>query len=687
MKVFFDCETRSAAPIKFGAHKYAEHCEICIITYAVGEGPVEVLDFTSCTDGPDLQSRAKAFERLVEQWDRFLAVMANPELEVWAHNAGFDRVVLSGTGFRRQLLGMTLPTLNPPRVEAWRCSMVLAYTLSLPGALGDLCSVLGVPLDESKLGGGKDLVKLFCQPARIGANKGHYNSPETHPREWQEYLQYADRDVVAMRSALKRMPTWNYQGEWLALWHLDQRINDRGYQIDLDLVDSAIALCKSEQTRLRDEVSDQTYGEVDSATQTKALKEHLLREYGVDLPDMRKSTLERRLADERLDAGVRELLRIRLDAAMSSVTKYKVLADGVNSDGRMRGTLQYRGASRTGRWAGRRFQPQNLPRVPRYLARDMKTGIGVEAIKLGCADMMYDKPMQVASSAIRGALVAPPGKRLVVADLSNIEGRMLAWIAGETWKIRAFREYDQGLGHDMYCLSYSRSFGDTPEAVAEDDKRGGNKRQVGKVLELACGYQGSVGAYRTMAAVYGLDDMDEGQIRSQVEAWRKANRRIVALWYDLERACKDALQSPGMVFQPVPLLKVKYSGSWLRIRLPSGRCLVYPKPRLCPDTGQLQFMGVDPYCRKWMPQTTYGGKLVENVIQGASADCLSYGMMQADPQGYEVVLHVHDELITECPDEGHFNHNGLSAIMAENPPWAAGLPLAAAGFTAYRYRK
>lgn len=687
MNVWIDLETYCETPITYGTHAYAEKAEIMLFAYAVDDGPVTVWDRTKTKEIPSALADA------IEQADT-----------ITAHNSGFDRTILRHV----------LPELCPP-VEKWRDTMVQALTHSLPGALGELCDILGVESDDAKDKEGRALLMLFCKP-RPKAFKGPARATrETHPQEWAQFVAYAHNDITAMRAIQQKMPTWNYRGEELALWHLDQVINDRGVAVDLELADCATEAVARAQRTLAKRTQQLTGGAVETATQRDALLAHLLKEHGVELPDLQKSTLERRINDPDLPPALRELLGIRLQASTTSTSKYRALQRGASSDGRLRGTLQFCGASRTGRWAGRLFQPQNLPRPT---LRQPVIDLGIEALKAGAAELITDNIMELTSSAIRGCLVAAPGKKLVVSDLSNIEGRGLVHLAGEQWKLQAFRDYDQGKGHDLYKMAYAKSFSTDPASVNDD------QRQIGKVQELALGYEGGVGAFLTFAAVYGIDLEELGEqaidvlptdivaeARSMLEwlqrskrptfglsdrawivcdsfkrSWRYAHPAVATLWKDLAEAVRKAIQAPGRMLD-VRGLKIRRDGNWLRIRLPSGRYLCYPSPHVEHDTGQISYMGINQYSRKWSRLLTYGGKLVENVTQAYARDIMAHNMPHIERAGYRIVLTVHDEVITECPDSDEFNPEGLSELLAQTPPWADDIPLAAAGFQAYRYRK
>lgn len=748
MKLWLDDETFSPTPITYGTHKYAEQAEVLIRALALDDERVQVRDLTPGGQkwelvGDDLVPADIYYAGEIDER------LADDQVEVWAHNSHFDRTVERHAGLRIPL-------------HRWRDTMVQAMAHGLPGSLGALSDiVLRLPADKAKDKEGKALIQLFCKPIPFrfrkraeGEKLADYKAAkeaaeavwpgratrETHPEEWRRFLIYAGKDIEAMRAAHKKIPMWNYRGAELDLWHLDQRINDRGVAVDVELAECALGAVAEAQEELRERTLAATNGEVESATRRDAMLQHVLAEYGVDLPDMQKSTLERRIADPDLPEGLRELLRIRLQACTTSTSKYQTLIKATSSDGRLRGLLQFCGAGRTGRWAGRLWQPQNLPRP------DMKQheiDLGVEALKAGTAGMLYDNVMRLTSNVIRGCIVAPEDKKLVVADLSNIEGRVLAWLAGEKWKLKAFYAFDAGTGPDLYKMSYAKSFGVKPEDVTKD------QRQVGKVQELALGYQGGVGAFLTFAAAYGIDlealavtaqraipgevwgranimmDWHKKHGRDPAHAaglsekawlvcesfklgWRDAHPNVVALWNDLDAAMRSAITTPGQTFV-VGWLKVRRDGAWLRIVLPSGRAICYPSPALVPEkrknklqeweadetaleeveTGRtvITYMGVNQYSRKWERITTYGGKAVENCCQAVARDVMAANMPAIEDEGYEIVLSVHDELLTETPDHPDWNAEGLSALMAAVPEWAPGLPLAAAGFEAKRYRK
>ena len=687
-KLYCDLETFCEVPLKQGTHRYAEFAEVMVFAFAVDDNPVQVWDMTDplvdISFYPELQ-----------------ASLADPEVQIVFHNVGFDRTVLLRAH----------PELCPP-LERWYCTMAKALAHGLPGSLATLGQIFNIAEDERKLKIGKQLVQLFCVP-RHKQFKDRRATRETHPQEWARFLEYAALDVVAMRSIDKRIPEWNYRGDELALWHLDQTINQRGVFVDTDLASKALCAIERAQSLHGKNTAKLTEGEVESAAQRDKLMMWLLIEHGVVLPDMTASTLKRRVDDESLPQIVRDLISIRLESSMTSGAKYKRLIEGVNSDGRLRGLLQFCGAQRTGRWAGRLFQPQNLPRPTE---KSDAIQFGIDALKAEAEDLLFPNVMRLAANSLRGVIIPPKGKKLVVSDLKNIEGRVVAWLAGEDWKLQAFRDYDEGMGADLYNLAYATSFNIQVEDVAPE------QRQVGKVMELMLGFGGGVGAFVTGAATYRIDLNDlaaktlpllppqivkevsgmwdwavEGKRTLSLERnaycacdaikrlWRIRHPNIVKFWQALEDAVRRAIRIQGETLT-VGRLKVRCDGDWLRIQLPSGRALCYVRASIS-NSDSITYLGINTYTRQWSKLHTYGGKLVENVTQAVARDVMAAAMAPAEKAGYAIVLTTHDELITEAPDHDVFNEAGLSAILATNPAWADGLPLAAAGFSGYRYYK
>ncbi|MEO0624106.1 MAG: DNA polymerase I [Pseudomonadota bacterium] len=688
--VYLDLETYCDVPIEVGTYRYAESAQILLAAYAVDDGPVEVWDATNARATPSNHSF-------------FCACEAADELV--AHNAQFDRVVLSRTvGHRPHQIGIS---------GKWRCTMVKAFLHGFPGGLDDVGRILGLGTDHGKLSDGKRLINKFCMPQADGSRR----TRETDPEDWDRFVDYARRDIIAMREVDRRLPRWNEPDDERALWRLDQRINDRGLCVDTDLVQGAAALANQEAGEIAERFLKLTYGEVDKPTKREQIKRFLLAYFDLELPNTQAATLRRLLDDDNrpLNGHVSEILELIITGNKTSTAKYARLRDALSSDGRFRGGLQFSGAQRTRRYAGRIFQPQNLP--SRGLPPQEEIDLFIRGVHAGCADLLFDRITLHASGALRGTIIAPEGRKLAVADLSNIEGRVNAWIAGEEWKLRAFEDNDAGTGPDLYKVAAGRILGKAPDAIDKVERNG-----IGKVAELALGYQGGVGAIQNMArgkmaklwhviadaAPEALERAEQnyekwGQpkaVRAEIPreewlvsdavkvAWRTRHPAIQALWYACEDAARAAVAEPGVVYPAGPLLKFRaqsYKGHfYLVCRLPSGNFLVYFQPRVCDETGKITYWGTNQVTRQWSRLDIYGGKFVENACQSIARDVLMHAMPVAEDWGYEIVLSVHDELIAETSDG---DGEDLAGVMAENPPWATGLPLAAGGFTTDRYRK
>lgn len=684
MKLWLDLETRSPIPIKRGVALYSTRVQIIMAQWAIDDNPVIVEDLT----GSIIPSRE-------------LRLAAQRSKKLWAHGAEFEQHVLATVPWWTEL------QIAP---DKWRCTMALARMHGLPGGLDKLSTIFKLGETEAKDKRGHELILLFCVPRK----DGRYNDRHSHPKEWAEFLDYGGMDVTAMRAVYRKCPKWNATRRMWRAWHLDQKMNKRGVAVDLKLCQGAVEATTKAKQKLRDTTTDMTLGVVESTTQRNRLLAYM-EEFGVSLPDLTADTVERRLEDESLPEHIKELLRIRQQASKASTAKYN-RALNMHVGGRLRNLLVFCGASRTGRWAGRTFQPQNLPR-PKH--KPWQIAQAIEAFRGGYAELYEpEDTLGLASSCLRGIMVSADGNKLVVADLANIEGRDMAFIAGEQWKLDAFAAYDRKEGPDLYKVAYARSFNIDPNDIADE---GDHRRQIGKVQELALQYYGGVGAFCSMAETYGLRldalataawpvipkriKLEAAQAwaravkrrrtyglperiwmvcESLVRLWREAHPAIVGFWSELEQAVQMAVRNPGKQY-PVGRVTVDRLGNWLRIRLPSGRYLSYPAPRA--DDFDTSFIGVNPYTKQWGRIHTYSGKLTENIVQGSSADILIDGLIAADDAGYEPVLSVHDEIICEPRDEENFSDTGLSELMVSSSPWTAGMPLAAKGFTAYRYAK
>lgn len=664
---FLDCETFNETPIKHGSYRYSETVEIMLIQYAIDdpltgeEGPIRVIDLT---DGGGVPQE-------------LLDTITDPEVIIIGQNfAQFDRIQLDAA------LGIQIP------VEKIEDLMVQAQSHGLPGGLDKLCAIFKVPDALAKHKEGRSLIQLFCCP-RPKNSLIRRATKSTHPVEWQRFLNYAGSDISSMRYLRKVMPRWNYPGtpeartDEYRLWLLDQKINDRGFAVDLNLARGAVDMVERHKKVMARKSFQMTSGEVASTTQRDALLKHLLSEYGVDLPDMQKGTLERRINDENLPWAVRELLALRLEASGTSQAKYQVLLNSVSSDGRLRGTLVFCGAQRTGRYSARGFQPQNLAR-PTLEAEEIDAGI--EAIKSGAGDLLLNKPMEMASNALRGCIVASEGKKLVVADLSNIEGRIAAWLAKEDWQLEAFRAYDAGTGPDLYLIGAGGILGKRPEDVTKDERQA-----YGKTPFLACQYGGADGAFETMARLLGVD-LPYAEVKRIVALWRERNAKIKSYWYKLDDAMREAILQPGIVTK-AGRISFHMVGNWLRMKLPSGRLLCYCAAALVEHPffeGKLavSYMGVNGYTRQWERILTFGGKTLEQSTQATARDVMTTNFAGVEAEGYELTLSVHDEVICETLDTNHYTSHRLEQLLAATPWWADdSLPLAASGFETKRYAK
>ncbi len=697
MKLFFnDCETYSSVRLERGLDQYLSGVSPLIWTYCDEHRAVECWDVASGTPMPSV----------------FEDNMLDERVKKVAHNAQFDRSVAN------KAFGWSVPATQ------WHCTMAQAYAHGLPGSLEALGPVMGLHEDAQKKVSGKKLIQLFCVPQKNGKPKG---TRESHPVEWAEFISYGIQDTVALRQLFKRLPKHNYQGEHYDLWCLDQEINERGFAFDSILAECAVAICETLKESLNDRVTKLTGGVITAATQRQRVLNHMVGEYGFLMLDLQSDTIKTMLKeDATLTPEARELLEIRLESAMTSQSKYKRGLERVGSDGRMRYCFQYAGAGRTGRFAGRGFQPHNMPRPKRD--HEEVTNEIIPAIIDGSLPLLVNDVNQACADAIRGAIVAEEGSELLVGDWSNIEGVCLAWEADATWKLEAFRANyaDPDNNPDIYVHGYAKSFGVNTDSV------NGKQRQMGKGLELSMGFGGGVGAFTNVAVSYGLN-LDElgrvvpGIVPAEVynkadKAWRrayirgedqglepdvyiacdalkqvyrKANPEIVALWWDVERTVKWAIERPGSV-HVIAKCKIWRTPAWLVIELPSGRRLLYAQPEVkntveyddekeeYNERKIIRYMAAK--ARQWRRDRTYGGKIVENITQAIANDILRAAMLRADKAGYQQVLHVHDEMVAEGPT-GLYSLTDFLNLMQEPLPWASGLPLKAAGYVATRYRK
>ncbi len=690
MIVYADIETYNETPISVGSHKYAETAELLLFGYAIEEGPARVWDATCETIPAELDE-----------------VLRDKATRLVFHNGMmFDSIVLS----------RVLPQYD------WSAkriidSMVIAYQHGLPGALADLCKVFGLEESESKMADGSRLVNLFCK--LLPKNwKDQRATKSTRPEDWALFKEYCRMDIVSMREVFKRLPKFNCTKGEREVQLADAAINQRGYRIDAELAKGALRLDKDHKDGLAERTRALTDGTVTRATQRDAMIEFIEKQYGWRLSSMTKAEVERKIDADDVPEPVKDLLRLRLASAATSAKKYEKVLDAVSADGRLRGTLQFRGAMRTGRFAGRIFQPQNLAR-PAF--KEAGFFEAIDLIKAGVAESFYEDVRPVLSTCLRGLIVADEGKTFAVADWSNVEGRVLAWLAGEEWKLKAFRDFDAGHGHDLYKMTYGKTFGIRPEDVTKP------QRQMGKVLELALGYGGGAGAFVTFANGYGMnlkavaDDIyaaldpaivsEAGRawdwfvkndrtngldkhtfvaVDAVKRAWRLANPHIAEFWDLVGAACLNAIQNPGMDFAVRYNIVAHYDGQYLTLSLPAGRKLVYAKPRINDEqSGSFTYLGIDQKVRKWCRLETHGAKAVENLVQATSCDLLCGALVRLEKAGMCPVMHVHDEIVCEVPEAtGESAYALLAAIMTKPTNTVyEGLPLAVDGFVGNRYKK
>ena len=635
-----DIETFSEASLSStGVYRYAADPSFTILlfAYSVDAGPVQIVDLAQ---GESLPAEVEA-------------ALSDPSVQKWAFNAQFERVCLSA------YLGEKLD----PR--GWYCSMVWATYAGIPLNLAGVAQALH--LETEKMTEGKDLIRKFSQPCKATKSNGGRtrNLPEHAMEDWETFKAYCVRDVEVERAIASRLsPLPMPSFEWENYWR-DQRFNDLGVGIDVELASKAVEADLEIKEALYTQMRHWT-GVENPQSVTQLLG--WLQEHGAQLPSLAKADVASAL--EEADGNVADVLAARLEIAKSSVKKYEKMLDCVCPDGRAHGLLQFMGAGRTGRWAGRLVQVQNLPR---QTFGDLEEAAAL--VKAGQADMLgvlWGSAPNVLSELIRAAFVAAPGHRFLVADFSAIEARVIAWLAGEQWVLDLFKN-----GGDIYCETGTRMFG-------QEVKKHSPLRQRAKVAVLACGYQGGVGALKAMGGEkLGLG---EDEMASIVDAWRKANPRIAQMWWDVNRAALEAIKNGTS--QMVGRIKVYQKLGALVIALPSGRELIYPSPRVGENRfggESITFMGLG-LNRKWGRIETYGGKLVENIVQATARDVLAHSMATLEAAGYPTVMHVHDEVITEVP-YGRGSVEELCTLMSQGPKWSKGLPLAAEGFESTYYKK
>lgn len=652
-KLHIDLETYSEADLlSVGVYKYVEDpsFEILMLAYAFGEDETQIVDL-------------KQGEKIPNE---VMNALLDPFITKTAHNANFERTCL------QKALGVPMPP------DEWYCTAVRASALGLPRSLSEVGKVLGLSEDKAKLKEGKELIKYFSIPCTPTAKNGHRtrNLPHHEPERWELYKRYCMRDVEAEREIehiLDRYPATIEKEQ--ELWCLDQYINEHGVLIQSELVDNILEYYSKHTETLMDRAR-----EISGIDNPKSIKQSRdwLAEQGIETQKLNKEVVKELLRESN-DDDITEYLEIRQELGKTSVSKYDAIKRALNSDKRVRGILQFYGAERTGRWAGRIIQPQNLPKnkMPDLdLARQTLLDGDFELF-----DMLYDKPLKIFSELIRTTIIAPEGKTFIVADYSAIEARVIAWLANEKWRLDVFNSHGK-----IYEASAAQMFKVPIESITKTSP----ERAKGKVAELALGYQGSVGALQAM----GADEMglSEKEMKALVNQWRNANPSIVKLWYDTEEKALQAVKYPGTKYYGPRGIEFQMLLDTLFIKLPSGRRLAYKNAHLAEGEfkTELRYDGKDQAKgqAKWGTLKTYGGKLVENITQAVARDCLGYALIELYKAGYLASFHVHDEVIIEVSKEQKDKCMAeITKMMALDLEWSKGLPLTADAYSTDYYLK
>ena len=642
--ISIDIESYSSVDLaKSGVYRYIESpdFEILLFGYSIDGGDIEVIDLASGEILPE----------------EIQSALTDPSIIKWAFNAQFERICLS------KWLG--LPNGQYLSPESWRCTMVWSAYMGLPLSLEGSGAVLG--LEKQKLSEGKDLIRYFCKPCNPTAtNSGRLRNLPIHaPDKWSEFKSYNLRDVeaeIAIQEKLSKFPVpeevWNE-------YHLDQEINDRGVSLDMPFVNEAIKMDTRSRSELLQKMKRLT--DLDNPNSVAQMK-NWLSDQGLETDSLGKKVVSELIQTAPPD--LKEVLELRQSLAKSSVKKYSAMENAVCADGRARGMFQFYGANRTGRWAGRIIQLQNLPQ--NHLPDLEQARALVRYGDFEALEMLYDSIPEVLSELIRTSFIPTLGRKFIVADFSAIEARVIAWLAGEKWRQQVFES-----GGDIYCASASQMFG----VPVEKHGVNGHLRQKGKIAELALGYGGSVGALKAMGALeMGLN---EDELQPLVTAWRTTNPNIVRLWWDVDKAAMKAVRE--RTFTETHGIRFSYQSGMFFITLPSGRRLSYVKPRIGTNmfgSDCITYEGIGG-TKKWDRIDSYGPKFVENIVQATSRDLLCYSMQAL--KDYNIVIHVHDEIVIEADMET--SSEAICNQMSHTPPWAKGLLMRADGYETNFYKK
>ena len=646
-----DIETYSSVDLlKSGVYRYVEapDFDILLIGYKFDdEDEVRQIDTTADPR---------------ETWNEFLDALFDPDIIKTAFNANFERTCLA------KWTGSAMPP------DEWRCTMIKALTLGLPGSLASVGMALGLPEDKLKDPQGKALIQYFSKPCKPTRSNGQRcrNYPAHDPEKWALYRSYNRQDVVTEQEILKRLSIYKTTEDEQKLWSLDQDMNDHGVKLDRKLIRNIVDYDTHHREELQDEARQITG--LSNPNSPAQLKDWLETE-GIHQTSLSKDTITTLLKGD-IPAEVRRVLEIRQALGKTSVSKYSTMLEAICDDDRLRGILQFYGANRSGRWAGRLVQTHNLARntLPDLaLARELVRDGDFDTL-----ETLFGEPAFVFSELVRTAFIPSDGCRFVVSDFSAIEARVISWIAGEEWRLQTFRD-----GGDIYCATASQMY----HVPVVKHGINGELRQKGKVAELACGYQGGVGA---MKAMDREGKIPEEELQGIVDAWRAANPTIPKLWRTCEMAAKTAIREHRTV-RIRHGIAFSYVNGNLFVKLPGGRKLCYWGTRLRQDdmTGRetIVYMGVNQTTKQWQETETYGGKLVENIVQATARDCLAVAMTRVAALGYKIVMHVHDEMIVDVPISDKDALTVINKCMADPIDWAPGLPLKGDGYETPFYMK
>lgn len=650
-----DIETYSSIDLKkSGVYRYVEapDFDILLIGYSIDGGSVRVID---CTNRESYEEQSKLLE--------FRRLLYDPEVTKSAFNAAFERTCLA------KWTGRPMPP------EQWRDTMIKCLTMGLPGSLEMAGIALGLPEEKLKDPQGKALITFFskpCKPTRVNGQRTR-NLPEHDPDKWKLYIEYNRQDVVTEMEIAHKLECYEITKKEQDLWSLDQHMNDNGVRLDIPMVDKIVTYDNQRREELQEEARQITgLKNPNSLAQLKGW----LEQKGVPMASVTKDTIAAALALNYIPDDVRRMLEIRTALGKTSVAKYSTMLEAACDDHRLRGILQFYGANRSGRWAGRLVQTHNLARNTLEdldLARELASEGDFDTMMT-----LFGETSFVFSELIRTAFIPSEGCRFVVSDFAAIEARVISWISGEKWRLEAFRA-----GKDIYCETASQMY----KVPVVKHGENGHLRQKGKVAELACGYQGGIGAMKRMDKGGSIP---EEELQAVVDAWRAANPKIPKLWRTCELAAKTAIKEHRTV-RIAHGVAFSYINGNLFIKLPSGRKLCYWDTRLKPDPRDgrehIIYMGANQKTKQWGETETYGGKLVENIVQATARDCLAVAMTRVSELDYKIVMHVHDEMIVDVPEEDTEAPAVINEIMGQPIDWAPGLPLKGDTYETPFYKK